>query len=203
MPLDPYYSKDELQEAGFRRVGDHVRISRKCSLYAISGTIGSHVRVDDFCILKGHLEIGNHVHICAFCSVSGVRGRVVLEDFSTLSNRISIFTGSDDYRADALSSSTVPEEFLVTIAGDVVLKRAALVGAHSVILPGVTIHEAASVGALCVVHKDVPRGAVVVAQGSKPIQRGTRDAEQILRMASQVLEADARAISPCTHNGSR
>jgi len=39
--------------------------------------------------------------------VSGAFAKVELKDFCTLSNRVSIFTGSDDYSADTLNNSQV------------------------------------------------------------------------------------------------
>lgn len=147
MPNSPYFGVDELKSLGFASVGDEPRISRKCSLYAISGSIGSNVRIDDFCIFKGHVEIGSYVHVAAFCSVSGAYAKVELKDFCTLSNRVSIFSGSDDYAADTLNNSQVPEEFTTVRKGPVSIGQAVLVGAHSVILPGVTIGDGGSVGA--------------------------------------------------------
>jgi len=191
----PFFTDEELHAFGFTAVGTNVRVSRKSSLYGIGGTIGSHVRVDDFCILKGHIEIGSHVHICGYCSVSGVCGVVRLGDFSTLSNRVSIYTGSDDYRADALSSSTVPAGCLLTIKGDVILARAALIGAHSVILPGTVVGEAASIGALCLVHGAIPAGAIAVSQNIGLRFKGTRNIEKILRMADDVLRRDQNSAS--------
>jgi acetyltransferase-like isoleucine patch superfamily enzyme len=182
-----YLGREELLELGFTAVGTNVRISRKSSFYGVEGAIGSHVRIDDFCILKGHIEIGHHVHICGFCSISGVCGVVRLGDFSTLANRVSVYTGSDDYRADALSSSTVPEEYLETIKGDVILGRAALVGAHSVILPGTVMGDAASIGALCVIHGVIAAGAVAVSCGAGLRITGSRDVSKILKMAEQVI----------------
>lgn len=190
MSLDAFYSREELQGAGFQTVGSGVRISRKTSLYGVRGVIGSHVRVDDFCILKGHIEIGNHVHICGYCSVSGVGGVVRLGDFSTLANRVSVYTGSDDYRADALSSSTVPPDCLVTITGDVIFGRAALIGAHTVILPGTVVGEAASIGALCIVRGTIPAGAIAIARNGGLRFKGTRNIEKILRLADDVLIRD-------------
>jgi acetyltransferase-like isoleucine patch superfamily enzyme len=43
----------------------------------------------------------------------------------------------------------------------VVLKRNCKIGTGAVILPGVTIHENAMVGAGAVVHKDVPANSIV------------------------------------------
>jgi dTDP-4-amino-4,6-dideoxy-D-glucose acyltransferase len=185
--LSAYYSDDELRHFGFHTVGADVRVSRKCSLYEVKGSIGNHVRVDDFCILKGHLEIGSYVHIGAYCCLSGVCGIIRMDDFSTLSVRCSVYTGSDDYRANALSSSTVPQEFLRTIRGNVHLGRAALVGAHCVILPGVELGDACSVGALSVVYRSVPAGAIAVSDPPGVRIKGNRDVEKILAMAEQAL----------------
>ena len=184
--LSPFFTNDELQAFGFTSVGKNVRASRKSQLYGISGTIGSHVRIDDFCILKGHIEIGNHVHICAYCSISGAYGVVKMSDFSTLANRVSIYTGSDDYRADALSSSTVPADYVATIKGDVILERAALIGAHSIILPGTIVGAAASLGALWIIHGQIPPGAIGVCGGGGLKIKGTRRIQKILNMANEV-----------------
>ena len=110
-----FYSKEDLLGAGFSSVGENVRISSKVSLYAISGTIGNHVRVDDFCILKGQIIFGNYIHVGAFCLLTGVCGEVCLQDCSVLSSGVHVYTGSDDYRADVLSSGAVPKEFVRTI----------------------------------------------------------------------------------------
>lgn len=34
-------------------------------------TIGSNVRIDDFCILSGRLEFGSYVHIAAYSALYG------------------------------------------------------------------------------------------------------------------------------------
>jgi len=190
LSLSPFFTNDELQAFGFKSIGKNVRASRKSSLYGISGTIGSHVRIDDFCILKGHIEIGNHVHICAYCSISGVCGVVRISDFSTLANRVSVYTGSDDYRADALSSSTVPEDCVATIKGDVILERAALIGAHSIILPGTIVGAAASLGALCIIHGNIPPGAIGVSSGVGMKFKGWRVVQKILKMADEIERSE-------------
>jgi galactoside O-acetyltransferase len=173
---------------GFAKVGRNLQISRKCSFYAISGSIGDNVRVDDFCILKGHIRIGSYVHIAAHCSVSGVRGTVEFGDFSTLSNGVSIFTGSDDYRENALSSSTVPQEYVRTIAGDVIIGRGVIVGAHSVVLPKTVVGDAASIGALCILKGRIVPGTILVSGTRRPKVAGKRDVSAILAQAETVLQ---------------
>ncbi|MCX7313619.1 MAG: acyltransferase [Alphaproteobacteria bacterium] len=188
MPERPFFDADELKSLGFNAVGDNIQVSRKCSFYRISGRIGSNVRIDDFCIFKGHVEIGSYVHVAAFCSVSGAYATVELKDFCTLSNRVSIFTGSDDYAADTLNNSMVPEELTTIRKGPVVIGQAVLIGAHSVILPGVTIGDAGSVGAMAVVTKSIGPGEMARAPSAVATVGGKkRDAGKIMAMAKDFL----------------
>lgn len=188
MSNSPYYSADELRAFGFGSIGDNPRISRKCSFYAVSGRIGAQVRIDDFCIFKGHVEIGSYVHVAAFCSVSGAFAKVELKDFCTLSNRVSIFSGSDDYAADTLNNSQVPEEYTTIRKGPVTIGQAVLVGAHSVILPGVTVGDGGSVGAMAVVTESVPPGGMARAPGAvATLGPRRRDVGKIMEMAKRFL----------------
>ena len=184
----PFYNADELKALGFSEVGRDIQVSRKCSFYGISGRIGDNVRIDDFCIFKGHVEIGSYVHVAVFCSVSGAFAKVELKDFCTLSNRVSIFTGSDDYAADTLNNSQVSEEFTTIRKGPVTIGQAVLIGAHSVILPGVEIGDAGSVGAMAVVTKSIGAGEMArAASAVAVISERKRDPLRILAMAKEFL----------------
>ena len=182
----PFYSKEDLLAIGFSSVGENVRISKKVSLYAISGSVGSHVRVDDFCILKGQIIIGDYIHIGAFCLLTGVCGEVRLQDCSVLSSGVHVYTGSDDYRADVLSSGVVPQEFVKTIKGDVYVGKGSIVGAQSLLLPNTNIGDGASVGAHCVVYGLVPAGAVMVNGAAKAKQVKRRDHQKIVSLIKQL-----------------
>jgi dTDP-4-amino-4,6-dideoxy-D-glucose acyltransferase len=189
----PFFESGELKDFGFSEVGDNIQVSRKCSFYRISGRIGDNVRIDDFCIFKGHVEIGSYVHIAAFCCVSGAFAKVELRDFCTLSNRVSIFTGSDDYAANTLNNSQVPEEFTTIHKGPVVIGQAVLIGAHSIILPGVTIGDAGSVGAMAVVTKSIAPGEMARAPAAiAVVSERKRDAGKILGMAKDFLARAAK-----------
>ena len=184
----PYFSAEELVEIGFHEVGNDTQISRKSSFYKISGSIGDRVRIDDFCIFKGHVEIGSYIHVAAFCSVSGAFANVQLRDFCTLSNRVSIFTGSDDYTADTLNNSQIPDRFTARLKGAVTIGRAVLVGAHSVILPGVTIGDGGSVGAMTVVNRSIPAGGMARAPAAIAVLSDRkRDTGKIMSMARDFL----------------
>lgn len=180
MDTDLYYSREELLKLGFSSVGEGVTFSRKTSIFDLRGNIGNHVRVDDFCILTGHLEIGNYVHIGAFCSLSGVAGVVTLKDCCSLSDAISIFTSYEDGQADALSGALVPSEATKVTVGDVSVGRAALVGALCVVMPGVNIGDAASVGSQAVVKDAVQEGAIVTSNAARSIGFGKKNIDVIM-----------------------
>lgn len=178
-----FLNPDELRALGFSEVGEHSQISRKTSFYRISGRIGDHVRIDDFCILKGHVELGSYVHLAAFCSISGAWEKITIKDFVTISNRVSIFTGSDDFGASTLNN-THNEEYTIMLRGPVTIGIAALIGAHSVILPGVEIGDAGSVGAMSVVAKSIPPGGMARSQASVAVHpERKRDFEKVRQMA--------------------
>jgi len=65
-----FLSKNELRQVGFARYGRNVLISRKVSFYYPEKIeIGNNVRIDDFCILSGHIVMGNYIHIAAYCGL--------------------------------------------------------------------------------------------------------------------------------------
>jgi acetyltransferase-like isoleucine patch superfamily enzyme len=189
----PYFTREELLAFGFSRVGDPVWISRKCSFYAIRGALGDHVRMDDFCVVKGEVSLGSYIHVAGFCSLSGVAAPLLLEDCCSVGNRVSIYTGSDDFHADALAGNTVPASMVHTLTGRVRLGRGALVGAHSVVMPGVDVGDGAAVGAQCVVTKSVPPGTILVSGGMRSLPVGRRDVKKILALVDQLLPGKGAA----------
>ena len=70
--MNSFYSPEELKSLGLKEYGENVLISRKCSIYGAENIrLGSHVRIDDFCVLSGKVELGNYVHIAASCLLYG------------------------------------------------------------------------------------------------------------------------------------
>ena len=70
--MNSFYSPEELKSLGLKEYGENVLISRKCSSYGAENIrLGSHVRIDDFCVLSGKVELGNYVHIAASCLLYG------------------------------------------------------------------------------------------------------------------------------------
>lgn len=152
-----FYSQEELDGLGFMRVGQGVKLSRKASIYnAANIEIGDFSRIDDFCVIsagKGGIAIGRHVHLAIFSSLMGA-GRIEMHDYSGLSSRGIIYSSNDDYSGEFMTNPTVPAEFTNVKHAPVTVCRHAIIGAGSVILPGVTLHEGCGVGALSLVLKD-------------------------------------------------
>jgi galactoside O-acetyltransferase len=169
-----YLTRDELEQMRFASLGSDVRISSKASIYNPKKiSIGSNVRIDDFVVLSagdGGIFIGSHVHIAVYSSLIGA-GRITLADFGNLSSRVSIYSSSDDYSGLSLTNPTVPERYKRVQHADVSIGRHVIVGAGSVILPGVTIQDGVAIGALSLVTKDCEAFGIYAGIPAKLIKR--------------------------------
>ncbi len=153
-----YLSQKDLLSFGFKELGQNVKISDKVSLYGTQYiSIGSNVRIDDFCILsagEGGIFIGDYVHIACYSSLIG-KEKIQLDDFSGLSSRVSVYSSSDDYSGSFLTNPTVPNTYTNIISGMVIIQKHVIIGANVVILPNVTIGIGSAIGALSLVTKSV------------------------------------------------
>jgi acetyltransferase-like isoleucine patch superfamily enzyme len=147
---------------------------------------GSPVLMDDFVFIdasSGKGQIGSHVHIASFSSITG-GGEFALDDFCGLASGVRIVTGSDDFKGNGFGNPTVPDRFRNVKRGIVSLNRFSIIGANTVILPGVTVGEGASVAAGSIVSKDLtPWGTYI---GNRRV--GERDREGVLASHSHFLE---------------
>jgi galactoside O-acetyltransferase len=171
-------NEKQIIDMGFASVGDNVILSDKASYYNCANIrLGSNVRIDDFCVLsagEGGIEIGNHIHIAVYCSIIG-SGKITIEDFSNLSSRISVYSSSDDYSGATLTNPTVLKEFTNVQHADVTISRHVVIGAGSIILPGVTLEEGVAIGALSLVKKDCQSFGIYAGVPVKRIRDRQRD----------------------------
>lgn len=153
--MNGYYSRDELLQLGFAHVGENVLVSEKASIYGASQmSIGNNVRIDDFCVLVGQIEIGNYVHLAPGVGLHGTGGgKVIIRDYCGFSSNIAVYAGSDDFSGDYMSNPTVPKKYVNTHSADIVFEKHALLGANCVILPGAYIAEGCSIGAMSMLAK--------------------------------------------------
>lgn len=142
-----FLNSTQLDTLGLKSYGTNVLISDKASLYnpeLIS--IGNNVRIDDFCILSGDITLKNYIHISAYAAIYG-KGGVVMEDYTGLSPRCTIFSASDDFSGEYMISPMVPMEFCNVHSEKVYIEKYSQVGAHSIIMPGVILGEGSAIGA--------------------------------------------------------
>ena len=105
----PFYAPEELRALGCVSVGRQAQVSRLARFYGFQGRLGDHIRIDDFVILKGRVDIGCFVHISSYCLLGGTAGTVTFGDFSTTAAYVGIYTASDDYSSPLLTNSVVPD----------------------------------------------------------------------------------------------
>lgn len=182
-----FYSRQELESIGFSSVGtENVFISKKASIYNPRNVcIGDNVRIDDFCILSGKLTIGNYVHVAPYCGLYGGKTGIILEDFSGLSSRCSVYAESDDYSGGTLTNPTIPMKYRNVTGGIVVLKKHSIVGSGSTILPNVVIEEGASIGSMSLVTRSVEPWSINVGI---PCKRIKDRAQRPLVLEKEMLE---------------
>lgn len=185
----PYLNREELVALGFRSLGTNVRISDRAAIYdpeLIS--IGNNSRIDDFCVISGNVSIGRNVHIAVFSNVAGGTEGVTLEDFSGLAYGCQVFAQSDDYSGATLTNPTVPAKFKREIRKAVRIGRHCIVGANSVIMPGVILGEGSSVGAMSMVTKSTDAWSVYFGVPARRLKARKQD---LLQLEREYLASEA------------
>ena len=176
--LGGLYSRDELQTL-LGSVGENVSVNRSVIFYAPKNVhLGSNVRIDGYCILtagSAGLIIDEHVHISAYCFLVGAGGKIHLQAFSGVASRSTLYAATDDFREGYLTGPTVPNKYRNVHGGDITLGRHGLIGAGSIVLPGVSIGEGAAVGAMSLVRKDVPPYAIVAGNPLRTLGHRSED----------------------------
>ncbi len=187
-----YYSEDQLKEMGFKYLGRNVKISDKASIYnADQMEIGDNSRIDDFCIVSGKVTIGKYVHIAPFCLLAGGEKGIHMSDFSGLAYHVQVFSQSDDYSGRTLTNPTVRPAYKGEIKRAVTLGRHVIVGAGSMVFPGVDIAEGCSVGAMTLVNKSTQPWGIYVGNPARRVKERKKDLLQLEKQFLEELENDS------------
>lgn len=174
--MSSFYQREELEQLGFKSIGENVLISRKSSIYgAEQMEIGDNVRIDDFCFLMGKIKLGSYIHIAPYCNLVAGNAGIEMEDFSGLSSRVSVYAVTDDYSGGAMTNPTVPAEFTNVYEKMVKIEKHAIVGASCVILPGVIVSQGSSCGSMTLVNKSTEPWSINVGIPAKKIAERKKD----------------------------
>ena len=175
MPDNIFFEKSELKECGTNVIiGKTVRIR-----YPELVSIADDVIIDDFTYISTKLTISNYVHIAAGCKIIGGRdASTSLASFSTLAPNVVLAAGSDDYKS-GIAGPHVPFNYKADVEiGFIEIGKHSIIGANTTVLPNVTFHEGASVGAQSLVNKSLDAWSLNAGVPSRVI--GERDKDNIL-----------------------
>ncbi len=96
-------------------------------------------------------------------------------------------TQSDDYSGLSMTNPTIPDCYKQETKASVIIKRHAIVGAGSVILPGVVLEEGVSVGAMSMVTKGTEPWTIYFGVPAKKIRQRRRE----------LLDLEKRYLANC------
>ncbi len=186
----PYLTEAQLAQMGFHSLGQNVRISDKAAIYnADQIDIGDNSRIDDFCVVSGRVQIGAYVHVAPHCLVAGGSEGIVLEDFVGLAYYVQVFSQSDDYSGRTLTNPTVDKKYKSETKAPVRVGRHVIIGAASIVFPGVTLAEGCSVGAMTLIHKSTTPWGIYVGNPARRIRERKKD---LLALEAQFLKEQNR-----------
>jgi galactoside O-acetyltransferase len=143
-------------------------------IYPEEVSIGDSVIIDDFVFIMAKATIGSFVHIAGMTSIVG-NGEFVMEDFSATSWGCRVFTGNEDWHGNAINNPTVDPPYRKAVRSYVRFEKHATIGTNTVVLPGVTLHEGALVGANSLVREDCDPYSVYVGNPVKKVKEYSKD----------------------------
>lgn len=185
--MSNFLSEEELKGLGLKEFGEHVLIGRHAVLYHPERlSLGNHVRIDDFTIISGNVTLQNYIHISQFCGLYGGESGIVMEDFTGLSSKGTVYAVSDDYAGNSMTNPMIPLKYKPTMIDSVVrIRKHAIIGCASVVLPGVTVGEGTAVGSMTLCNRDLDDWSIYV--GIPARRKGDREKE-ILELEKLFLQ---------------
>lgn len=171
-----YLTSTQLEEKGFKSLGKNVKISDRASIYnADQIEIDDNSRIDDFCVISGKVIIGKNVHIAPMCLVAGGEKGITFSDFCGLAYQVQVFAQSDDYSGISLTNPTIPQKYKKEYKKAVFLGKHVIIGAGSIVFPGVFVAEGCSVGAMTLLNKSTEEWGVYLGNPAKRIKNRNND----------------------------
>ena len=98
--MSNFYEEKELQNLGFKFIGENCKISKLSSFYNKKNiSIGNNTRIDDFCVIsagEGGIIIGNNTHISTHVTICG-KSSIKIGDYCCASFKSTISSNCDDF----------------------------------------------------------------------------------------------------------
>lgn len=182
------YTKQELINLGFAYVGENVKIFKNNILINPKNIyLGDGCQIDDYVhiIASKPIKIGKRVHIGTQTTITG-GGEFIIEDYAGIAAGCRIITGTDDFLGLGMTNPCVPEKFRIVHRNFVHIKKHALLGTNTIVLPGVTIEEGTACSVLSVFTKDSKPWTIYRGNPAKAICQ--RESEKILSLEKELIK---------------
>ncbi|EMI1450127.1 acyltransferase [Proteus mirabilis] len=172
-----YLNEEQIKNIGFKSYGKNIKISEMARFYNPQKiTLGNNVRIDEFCIVSGNVTLGNNIHLAVYSYITGCDSGVIMEDFSGLAYGVKVFTDSDDYTGRSLTNPTIPDKYKPKkISKPILIQKHVIIGANSLVFPGVTIKEGCAIGANSMVTKTTKEWMVYSGSPAKELKSRKKD----------------------------
>ena len=105
--------------------------------------------------------------------------------------QVQVFTQSDDYSGKTLTNPTIPTKYKKEIKKEIVIGRHVIVGAGSIIMPGVILEEGTSVGAMSLIRKSTEKWSIYLGNPAKKITSRKKD---LLELEKKYLENEGKFL---------
>jgi len=176
----PYLSDCQLSTMGFKYLGKNVKISDRASIYNCDQIeIGDNSRIDDFCVISGKVTLGKYCHITPMCLVAGGIPGVFISNFCTLAYGVKVFSQSDDYSGQTLTNSLIPKKYKKEIFKAVFIRQHVIIGANSIVFPGVDVAEGCSIGAMTLLNKSTHPWGIYVGNPAYRLKERSKNMLQL------------------------
>ena len=174
-----YFETSELREMGFAAVGNEVRVSKRVEIPDPSRIwLGSHVRIDAFVTItigsSGFVRVGSYTHIADRVRLVGSDG-IVVGNYVGLASNVNILSMSDDYSGSYLVGPMAPLRTTGGTRGRVDLGDHVVVGASSIIFPGISLGEGVAVGACSLVNRSLPSWGIYFGAPVRFVKKRSKD----------------------------
>ena len=142
--------------------GTSYGLPKSCMVHPLANiagelTAGESCRIDPFVTITGRVTLGKNVHVGIGACIFGAGG-VEIGDEVSIASGCKIFSATEDADSGMLSNPTITPHYART--APVVIGARAVIGANSVVMPGVSIGEDTQVGALSFVNATLPGGQI-------------------------------------------
>lgn len=169
--MGTFYTPEELKTLGIKVLGENVKISRNAMIYHPERLeLGHDVRIDDFVVISGSVKIHNFVHLSQFCGLYGDEAGIEIEDYTAVAAKCSIYAVSDDYVGASVPTPMVPMKYKNMIQKPVHIGKYSILGANTVVLPGVTVGEGTTVGAMSLCNRSLENWSVYAGIPAKRLK---------------------------------